>query len=250
MGNLLSINNIPHSQANPFFIVERLLFPTQVFGNDNGGGGGGSGPRKYPPPGGVTNPYKMIDDKSPPPPNNDNESSAKSFDGRSSSTKKGHNGAIKKWNMFADKNDDIPRYDQLRVANVCGQVYANNTMAHPNNPPIRVLMEKFAQFLIDYRKSSSYEESDDDDYYDEDEDEIEVLFESTGAKPYNGLAPGTILGHFTRMKSLLFDTFRPLSSQGDMPDWYSKLHRTLKKSLLPQAMGCVLEQLTKWGTTT
>ena len=99
------------------------------------------------------------------------------------------------------RKNELPKFDALSKQNVCVTMYANKTLVQPINPPILHLLQRFAQFLIDYRKSSNEEEDDD---YDDEKDELGVLFESTVQKEYNdGLATGNILGHLTRIKSIV-----------------------------------------------
>ena len=73
-------------------------------------------------------------------------------------------------------------------------------------------MEEFAKFLVDYKKAAGDNEEDDD----VDANELDILFDSTGREECNGLAPGTIMGNFTRLKSCLFSKFKPLGFQNDI----------------------------------
>eukprot|EP00985_Skeletonema_marinoi_P032059 scaffold38022_cov219-Skeletonema_marinoi.AAC.1 len=225
MGNLQSAPNIRPRRTFFDFLLHPLV-PSFAGGE---GGGGGSDKNST-----INNPYlndatkRLASNKTTPAAADDNGGgSAKSFDGRASSTKKGHDGAIKKWNAFAAKNN-YPQFDMLTQSYVCGTVYANDSMANPRHPPIVKLMEEFAQFLVEYEKNPGEE----DDVDDDGENELEMLFSSTGREEYNGLAPGSILGHFTRLKSRLFKRFQPLGFQGDMPDWYGNLHRSLKNRVV------------------
>ncbi len=88
-----------------------------------------------------------------------------------------------------------------------------------------------SSLLITKRPQAKSEEEDDVDA-----NELDILFDSTGREEYNGLAPGTILGNFTRLKSRLFYKFKPLGFQNDMPDWYFHLHRDLKNRVVRECI--------------
>ena len=155
------------------------------------------------------------------------------FDGRAERTKDGHKGAVKKWNQFASINK-YPSFHRLTKQQVCGQVYANGSMANPENPPLREMLAEFAQYLIEYKKSGKEDEEEeaeilarkgDDEDDDDDEEEEEI---QTAREPYNGLKPKVILQYFTTMKAMFFQRFEALAFKGPSPKWYLSLHASLK----------------------
>jgi hypothetical protein len=157
------------------------------------------------------------------------------FDGRSKRTKDNHKGAVKKWDQFASINGYSPFYGLTRQQ-VCGNVYANGSMANPENPPLRKMFAEFAQYLIEYKKTGKEDDDEEeeilaDDGDDEEDDEEEGDWEEeieTAREPYNGLQPKVILQYFTTMKAQFFSRFEPLAFKGPSPTWYTRLHASLK----------------------
>ena len=141
---------------------------------------------------------------------------------------------MKKWDHFASINGYSTFYGLTRQQ-IRGNVYANGSMANPENPPLKKMFAEFAQYLIEYKKNGKEDDdeekrilADDDDDDDDDaggdqEEEIE-----TARKPYNGLKPKVILQYFTTMKAQFFSRFEPLAFKGPSPTWYTRLHASLK----------------------
>ena len=86
---------------HPLLHLVRLLGPSFAVGEGGGGGGSSTSTSNPPAQNEVFNPYKRSSDVAS---NREEGGGTKSFDGRSKSTKKGHKGAKKKWNAFAEIN--------------------------------------------------------------------------------------------------------------------------------------------------
>ena len=137
-----------------------------------------------------------------------NTGNAREFDARAPKTKDAHEGAIKKWDEFANQQE--PKEKPFRYFTqdyVCGRVLVNGSLENANNPPICSLMARFTSWIFEYKKSS-------------------------GAY----LKPDVAVQILSLFKTSLFKKFKPLGYQSDKPDWYVQMWRGLNNRACARAI--------------